>query len=57
MEQTRSQTELIAKVDELIARTPRPDSRDTAFERRYLPYVAERHNRPHHLRPRPARLA
>ncbi|CAM5555550.1 NACHT domain-containing protein OS=Streptomyces tendae OX=1932 GN=GUR47_18815 PE=4 SV=1 [Streptomyces tendae] len=44
VEQTRSQTELIAKVDELIARTPRPDSRDTAFERRYLPYVAERHN-------------
>ncbi|MFJ9199156.1 NACHT domain-containing protein [Streptomyces flaveolus] len=44
VEQTRAQTELIAKVDELIARTPRPDARDTAFERRYLPYVAERHN-------------
>ncbi|WP_077799054.1 NACHT domain-containing NTPase [Streptomyces sp. JHA26] len=44
VEQTRSQTELIAKVDELLARTPRPDARDTAFERRYLPYVAERHN-------------
>ncbi|MBQ0916688.1 NACHT domain-containing NTPase [Streptomyces sp. RM99] len=42
--QTRGQAELIAKVDELIARTPRPDARDTAFERRYLPYVAERHN-------------
>jgi hypothetical protein len=44
VEQTRAQAELIAKVDELIARTPRPDTRDTAFERRYLPYVAERHN-------------
>ncbi|MFJ3510377.1 NACHT domain-containing protein [Streptomyces luteogriseus] len=44
VEQTRSQAELIAKVDELISRTPRPDARDTAFERRYLPFVAERHN-------------
>ncbi|MFD5446597.1 NACHT domain-containing protein [Streptomyces sp. NPDC127100] len=44
VEQTRAQAELIAKVNELIARTPRPDARDTAFERRYLPYVAERHN-------------
>ncbi|MEU3662188.1 NACHT domain-containing protein [Streptomyces sp. NPDC032940] len=44
VEQTRSQRELIAKVDELIVRTPRPDTRDTAFERRYLPYVADRHN-------------
>ncbi|MFG3158007.1 NACHT domain-containing protein [Streptomyces sp. NPDC048219] len=43
--QTRGQAELIAKVDELITRVPRPDARDTAFERRYLPYVAERHNR------------
>ncbi|WP_431331283.1 NACHT domain-containing protein [Streptomyces sp. IPPR8] len=43
--QTRGQAELIAKVDELIARTPRPDARDTAFERRYLPYVADQHNR------------
>ncbi|MFI7393412.1 NACHT domain-containing protein [Streptomyces tendae] len=43
--QTRGQAELIAKVDELIARVPRPDARDTAFERRYLPYVADRHNR------------
>ncbi|MFI2411324.1 NACHT domain-containing protein [Streptomyces sp. NPDC018947] len=44
VEQTRGQAELIAKVDELITRVPRPDARDTAFERRYLPYVAERHN-------------
>ncbi|WP_432162310.1 NACHT domain-containing protein [Streptomyces tendae] len=43
--QTRGQAELIAKVDELIARVPRPDTRDTVFERRYLPYVAEQHNR------------
>ncbi|WP_217144380.1 NACHT domain-containing NTPase [Streptomyces sp. AC627_RSS907] len=42
--QTRGQAELIAKVDELITRTPRPDARDTAFERRYQSYVAERHN-------------
>jgi hypothetical protein len=44
VEQTRAQAELIAKVDELITRTPRPDARDAAFERRYLPFVAERHN-------------
>ncbi|MFF9002672.1 NACHT domain-containing protein [Streptomyces achromogenes] len=44
VEQSRAQAELIAKVDELIARTPRPDSRDAAFERRYLPYLAERHD-------------
>ncbi|MGC9500342.1 NACHT domain-containing protein [Streptomyces sp. WG7] len=43
--QTRGQAELIAKVDELITRMPRPDARDTAFERRYLPYVAEQCNR------------
>ncbi|MFF9091057.1 NACHT domain-containing protein [Streptomyces sp. NPDC014991] len=46
VEQTRTQRELIAKVDELIARTPRPDAQDLAFERRYLPYVADRH---HHI--------
>ncbi|MGW0837598.1 NACHT domain-containing protein [Streptomyces prunicolor] len=45
VEQTRTQAELIARVDELIARSPRPGSQDRAFERRYLPYVAERHNR------------
>jgi hypothetical protein len=31
-------------VDEVIARIPRPEARDIAFERRYLPYVADRHN-------------
>lgn len=44
VEQTRTQAELIARIDELIARSPRPGSQDRAFERRYLPYVAERHN-------------
>ncbi|WP_416960942.1 NACHT domain-containing protein [Streptomyces sp. Agncl-13] len=44
LEQTRTQAELIARIDELIARTPRPGSQDRTFERRYLPYVAERHN-------------
>ncbi|PNG20420.1 NACHT domain-containing protein [Streptomyces cahuitamycinicus] len=44
VEQTRGQAELIAKVDELLTRTPRPSALDAAFERRYLPYVAERHN-------------
>jgi hypothetical protein len=44
VEQTRTQAELIAKVDELLARSPRPDARDTAFERRYLPYVAGQHD-------------
>ncbi|MFI6209250.1 NACHT domain-containing protein [Streptomyces sp. NPDC051041] len=44
VEQARGQAELIEKVDELITRVPRPDARDTAFERRYLPYVAERHD-------------
>lgn len=44
VEQTRTQAELIARVDELIARSPRPGTHDRTFERRYLPYVAERHN-------------
>lgn len=43
--QTRGQAGLIAKVDEPITRVPRPDARDTAFERRYLRHVAEQHNR------------
>lgn len=44
VEQTRTQAELIAKIDELIVRSPRPGTRDRSFERRYLPYVADRHN-------------
>ncbi|NEB00746.1 NACHT domain-containing protein [Streptomyces sp. SID13726] len=44
VEQTRAQAELIVKLDELIARSPRPGAADRSFERRYLPYVADRHN-------------
>lgn len=44
VEQTRRQAELIAKVDELIARTPMTGGTDAAFERRYLSYVATRHS-------------
>ncbi|PGH49801.1 NACHT domain-containing NTPase [Streptomyces sp. Ru87] len=43
VEQARGNAELIAKVDELIARTPRQDMPDVAFERRYAQYVAEKH--------------
>ncbi|MFC8432624.1 NACHT domain-containing protein [Streptomyces sp. NPDC057253] len=46
VEQTRAQAELIAKIDELIARSPRPGATDRSFERRYLPHVADRH---HHI--------
>ncbi|MFF9852825.1 NACHT domain-containing protein [Streptomyces litmocidini] len=45
VEQTRSQAELIAKVDEVIRRTPRTDSRDAEFERRYLDHLAKKHGR------------
>ncbi|GAA2481382.1 NACHT domain-containing protein [Streptomyces gobitricini] len=43
VEQSRTQTELIAKIDALIARTPRPFAADAAFERRYHAYIAKRH--------------
>ncbi|GGU79567.1 ATP-binding protein [Streptomyces litmocidini] len=45
VEQTRSQAELLAKVDEVVRRTPRTDSRDAEFERRYLDHLAEKHGR------------
>ncbi|MFD0074381.1 NACHT domain-containing protein [Streptomyces sp. NPDC127166] len=45
VEQTRGQRELIAKMDEVIRRTPRADSRDTDFERRYLAHLAKKHGR------------
>ncbi|WP_255953203.1 NACHT domain-containing protein [Streptomyces odontomachi] len=45
VEQSRGQAELIAKVDELIRRTPRPDHHDTAFERRYRAYLTTRHGK------------
>ncbi|MER5222635.1 NACHT domain-containing protein [Streptomyces flaveus] len=44
VEQTRRQAELLAKMDELIARNPLPSSADETFERRYLSYVATRHS-------------
>ncbi|ORT58999.1 NACHT domain-containing protein [Streptomyces sp. CB03238] len=43
VEQSRTQAELIAKVDALIARTPRPFAQDAAFEHRYRAYVAKKH--------------
>ncbi|MER8233321.1 NACHT domain-containing protein [Streptomyces sp. NPDC094049] len=45
VEQTRGQSELIAKVDELVRRTPRADTRDADFERRYLEHLARKHGR------------
>ncbi|MFI1713993.1 NACHT domain-containing protein [Streptomyces litmocidini] len=45
VEQTRTQAELIAKVDEVIRRTPRSDARDAEFERRYLDHLAKKHGR------------
>ncbi|MFF4526066.1 NACHT domain-containing protein [Streptomyces bluensis] len=44
VEQTRRQRELVAKVDELIARTDPPGGTDSAFEERYLDYVARIHS-------------
>ncbi|MEU2156468.1 NACHT domain-containing protein [Streptomyces sp. NPDC019396] len=43
VEQSRMQAELLATLDELIRRTPRPDGRDLPFERRYLAYLAKKH--------------
>ncbi|MFD7279631.1 NACHT domain-containing protein [Streptomyces sp. NPDC059862] len=43
VEQTRRQSELLARVDELIARTPPPGGTDPAFEQRYVSYVTTRH--------------
>jgi hypothetical protein len=45
VENTRRQSELIAKVDALISRTPPVGGTDTAFEQRYLAYVATKHSR------------
>ncbi|MEV8316040.1 NACHT domain-containing protein [Streptomyces sp. NPDC059900] len=45
VDQSRNQDELIAKVDELLARTPRQGAQDAAFERRYLAYVAKKHGK------------
>lgn len=45
VEQSRRQSELIAKIDELIARNPLPGAEDVAFEQRYLAYVAKKHGK------------
>ncbi|WP_369144898.1 NACHT domain-containing NTPase [Streptomyces sp. R44] len=45
VEQTRAQAELIAKVDEVVRRTPRADTQDAEFERRYLEHLAKNHGR------------
>ncbi|MFJ8826291.1 NACHT domain-containing protein [Streptomyces sp. NPDC102467] len=45
VEQSRSQAELRARTDELIARLPTVDTQDLAFERRYLAYATEKHSR------------
>ncbi|MFF2849856.1 NACHT domain-containing protein [Streptomyces sp. NPDC058001] len=45
VEQSRSQAELIAKLDELITRMPRRDARDASFERRYGTYLTGRHGK------------
>ncbi|MGH4033284.1 NACHT domain-containing protein [Actinomycetota bacterium Odt1-20B] len=41
--QSRRQGELIALVDELIARNPLPGAEDVGFEERYLAYVARKY--------------
>ncbi|MEU6079923.1 NACHT domain-containing protein [Streptomyces sp. NPDC047108] len=43
--QSRALDGLTARVDELIARTPRPGSEDAAYERRYLDHIATKHGR------------
>ncbi|MEU4999850.1 NACHT domain-containing protein [Streptomyces sp. NPDC021622] len=43
--QSRRQADLIAKMDELISRSPLPGAEDVAFEQRYLAYVAKKHGK------------
>ncbi|MER6346113.1 NACHT domain-containing protein [Streptomyces sp. NPDC001595] len=43
VEQTRRQSALLTRIDELITRTAPPSGGDAAFEQRYLSYVATRH--------------
>ncbi|WP_406343208.1 NACHT domain-containing protein [Streptomyces sp. NBC_00648] len=45
VEQSRRQSELIARMDELIARTPRPGAEDGKFEARYLAHLAKKHGK------------
>ncbi|MET8132782.1 NACHT domain-containing protein [Streptomyces sp. NPDC005251] len=44
VEQSRKQRKAIAKLDELIARTPMTGGTDQAFEERYLAHLATRHS-------------
>ncbi|MFJ7269022.1 NACHT domain-containing protein [Streptomyces sp. NPDC099050] len=44
IESARRQAETIAKIDAVLARIPRQDGRDTAFEARYLEYLVKRHS-------------
>nr|WP_244282810.1 NACHT domain-containing protein [Streptomyces flavidovirens] len=43
--QSRRQSELIARVDTLIARSPLPGAQDVAFEQRYLAHMAKKHSK------------
>ncbi|MFZ3569829.1 NACHT domain-containing protein [Streptomyces sp. BH097] len=43
VEQRRDEAGLLARADELLARTPRADAADTAFEERYARHIADRH--------------
>ncbi|MFF8097950.1 NACHT domain-containing protein [Streptomyces sp. NPDC016675] len=45
VEQTRTQADLVAKVDEVLVRIPRPGTRDTAFEHGYLNHIAKKHGK------------
>ncbi|MGY4739756.1 NACHT domain-containing protein [Streptomyces sp. ATMOS53] len=45
VEQSHAVNELIAKVDELIRRNPRPGGEDAAFEQAYLTYVSKKHGK------------
>ncbi|MGW6705756.1 NACHT domain-containing protein [Streptomyces sp. NPDC054956] len=44
VESARRQAEMIAKVDEILIRTPRQDGRDAEFEVQYLAYLVKRHS-------------
>ncbi|MFF5635712.1 NACHT domain-containing protein [Streptomyces sp. NPDC012825] len=45
VEQTRAQAALLAKMDEVIRRTPRAETGDAEFEGRYLAHLAKKHGR------------
>ncbi|MFI8348891.1 NACHT domain-containing protein [Streptomyces sp. NPDC085596] len=45
IEQSRAQARTAAGVDELLARTRRPDTQDRDFETRYLAHLAKKHGR------------